>query len=155
MLEHHALLFWLINICWVNLSVATTIFTGNADGLGNIRKEELYKACATLKVLRSALLHSTPWRASSCSGPDSASIIADSSWASWSLGPSKATGYLFCTHFPQFRYYSKHMVKYPTHILGWISREVGSWTVSRTYHGADPTMGCRHCNGFNSVLTWI
>ncbi|XP_051219962.1 probable N-acetylglucosaminyl-phosphatidylinositol de-N-acetylase isoform X3 [Lolium perenne] len=30
--------------------VATTIFTGNADGLGNIRKEELYKACATLKI---------------------------------------------------------------------------------------------------------
>lgn len=29
----------------------TTTFTGNADGFGDTRKEELYNACATLKVL--------------------------------------------------------------------------------------------------------
>jgi hypothetical protein len=33
--------------------VVTAVSIGNADGLGNIRKEELYKACAALKVLKS------------------------------------------------------------------------------------------------------
>uniref|UniRef100_A0A2P2LF11 N-acetylglucosaminylphosphatidylinositol deacetylase n=1 Tax=Rhizophora mucronata TaxID=61149 RepID=A0A2P2LF11_RHIMU len=67
----------------INLHILC-LSTGNADGVGNIRKAELYQACAVLKVIISMDHKKFGYQ-----------VLEDSSFTSEGPGPSRFAGWFW------------------------------------------------------------